>query len=101
VLATPEKRLDWQRFRRAACNHVNDILSDHIKDIPSIYRITTDMVDLFCCVEKYFGETANYAKGRGKLFFTFMNDNHPGAYLYPICRACGGARQDLSVEGAD
>jgi hypothetical protein len=29
-----------------------------------------------------------------------MNNNHTIAYLYPICRGCGGARQDLSVEGA-
>ena len=100
--------LCWQHLRNvwikaandAACAYVNEILFDNIKNLPSIYRITIDPVDLFRCIEKEFGENANYVKGHSKQFFQMMKNDHPGAYLYPICRALGGARQDLSVEGA-
>ena len=42
----------------------------------------------------------NYAKGKGSMFFNYMRFFHPTAYLYIITRACGGARQDVGVEGA-
>ena len=95
--------LCWQHLRNvwikaandAACAYVNEILFDNIKNLPSIYRITIDPVDLFRC-----RENANYVKGHSKQFFQMMKNDHPGAYLYPICCALGGARQDLSVEGA-
>ena len=34
------------------------------------------------------------------MFFDYMRRFHPTAYLYSITRACGGARQDVGVEGA-
>ena len=30
----------------------------------------------------------------------FMRTYHPNVYLFPMVRACGGARQDMSLEGA-
>ena len=39
-------------------------------------------------IEKYFGGTANYAKGKGSLFMDYMRRYHPTAYLYSISRAC-------------
>jgi hypothetical protein len=57
--------------------------------------------DLHRCTEKMFGLNANYAKGSGSEFFHWIQEYHPGAYLFvPIARACGGTRQDLCVEGA-
>jgi hypothetical protein len=57
--------------------------------------------DLHRCIEKMFGLNANnYAKGSGSEFFRWIEEYHPGAYLFPIARACGGTRQDLCVEGA-
>ena len=46
------------------------------------------------------GATANYPKGHGDELIWWMIDYHPGAVLFPTTRACGGARQDLCVEGA-
>jgi hypothetical protein len=51
-------------------------------------------------VEKEFGLNANYAKGHGSMFEKWMHTYHPTAYLFPIARACGGAQQDLGMEGA-
>jgi hypothetical protein len=56
--------------------------------------------DLHCCIKKMFGLIANYAKGNGSEIFRWLEEYHPGAYLFPIARACGGTRQDLCVEGA-
>jgi hypothetical protein len=55
-----------------------------------------DIEDLYHCVEKMFGLTANYAKGSGTEFGHWLREYHPGAYLFPIVRACGGTRQDCS-----
>ena len=75
-------------------------MEDDISKIPSIYRITTDIEALLCCIEKEFELNANYHKGHGPLFEKWMLTYHPVIYLYPITHACGGARQDLGVEGA-
>ena len=77
-----------------------DILADDLKELPAMYRVTLDADDLMRCVEKLFGLTANYAKGQGSEFETWMIKYHPGAYLHPIVRTCGGSCQDLCVKGA-
>ena len=77
-----------------------DILAEDLKELPAMYRVTLDADDLMRCVEKLFGLTANYAKGQGSEFETWMIKYHPGAYLHPIVHACGGSCQDLCVEGA-
>ena len=60
----------------------------------------TDIGNLICAIEKYFGETENYAKGKGYMFMDYMLRYHPTAYLYPVYQACGGSCQDIGVEGA-
>ena len=60
----------------------------------------TDIGNLICAIEKYFGGTANYAKGKVSMFMDYMCRYHPTAYLYPVSRACGGSRQDIGVEVA-
>ena len=79
---------------------MRDVLADDLKNLPDIYRIDLGIEDLFRCIEKVFGLEANYAKGQGAEFRTWFTENFPGEYLFPIIRACGGARQDLNVEGA-
>jgi hypothetical protein len=98
----------WQHLRNVWFNGVNislgkyisDVLEDDLKSLPPIFRVSIDVDDLFRCIEKKVGPTANYAKGDGALFLYWMKEYNPGAYLYPIARACGGTRQDLCVEGA-
>lgn len=75
-------------------------MADDLKSLPDIYRIDLAIDDAFCCVEKVFGLSANYAKGQGAQFQTWQIENFPGEYLYPIARTCGGTRQDLCMEGA-
>ena len=79
---------------------LRDVLSDDLSEIHYSIRVTTDVVMVLRAVEKYFGGTANYLKGKGSMFLDWMRRYHPGAYLYSIVRACGGTRQDIGAEGA-
>ena len=98
----------WQHLRNVWFGGVSKVLnasllnrlSDCLESLPSILRIDMNVEDLYRCVEKEFGQTANYNKGQGNRFGYWLHKYHPGAYLFPIARACGGARQDLCVEGA-
>ena len=80
--------------------HLSDVLDDDLDQIYFTLRVTTDVGDILHAVEKYFGITANYAKGKGSMFYDYMKRYHPNCYLYPMSRACGGSRQDIVVEGA-
>ena len=44
--------------------------------------------------------SANYAKGKGSLFFIWLRCYHKGAYVCAVSRACGGNRQGTGVEDA-
>jgi hypothetical protein len=98
----------WQHLRNvwfgAVSKQLNmtltDLLADDLAAIPSLYRITLEVEDLFRGCEKFFSGNANYAKGQGSQFTYWMSTNHPTAYLYPLAQACGGTHQDLCVEGA-
>ena len=62
--------------------------------------ITTNIINLLCDVERYFGDNANYSKGKGAEFMTWMNRYHPKADLYAESWACGVSRQDIGVKGS-
>ena len=49
-------------------------------------------------VDKEFSLSANYPKGHGELFRTWMQENHAGELLLHVERA-KGSRQDLCTEG--
>ncbi len=34
------------------------------------------------------------------MLYKCMCDTHPGAYVYPVTRLCGGNLQDIEIEGA-
>ena len=76
------------------------MLESDLCEIHSSLRVTIDVNNILMAVEKYFGGTANYRKGKGAEYIFWMMRYHPTAYLYPVSRACGGARQDLGVEGS-
>ena len=98
----------WQHLRNVWFGGASKVLnasllnrlSESLEALPSILRIDMNVEDLYRCVEKEFGQTANYSKGEGGRFGYWLQEYHQGAYLYPITRACGGTRQDLCVEGA-
>eukprot|EP00956_Cyclotella_meneghiniana_P001704 scaffold1864_cov60-Cyclotella_meneghiniana.AAC.3 len=96
----------WQHLRNvwfgavetALNNTLVNQLEESLASIPSMYRVDMDIVTFYRGVEKMVGGTANYAKGSGKEFEFYKGEFHPTIYLYPLTRACGGTRQDLSVE---
>ena len=59
----------------------------------------TDIGNLYRTIEKYFGGTEKYAKGKRSMFMDYMHRYHSTAYLYPVSRAFGGSLQEISVEG--
>ena len=77
-----------------------ELLEENIEEIQYSLRVTTGIGNLIFAIEKYFGGTANYSKGKGSMFMDYMRRYHPTSYLYPVYRAWGGSRQDIGVEGA-
>ena len=63
----------WQHLRNVWFGGVSKVLnaslvnrlSDCLESLPSILRIDMNVEDLYRCVEKEFGQTANYVKGQG------------------------------------
>ncbi len=76
------------------------VLGDDLEQISSILRVTTDVNALFRATEKYFGKTANYAKGKGNMWYHWLGTCHSTDYIFPFARACGGSRQDIATEAA-
>ena len=79
---------------------LHGVLECNLNQIHHTLRVSTNVEDLIRVIEKYFGVTANYAKGKGSMFMYYMNTFHPDAYLFHVARACGGTRQDIGTEGA-
>ena len=81
----------WQHLRNVWFNAVNiclgnfisDVLEDDLKSLPAIFRVSIDVDDLFRCIEKKFGLTANYTKGDGAEFKHWLQEYHHNIYLYP------------------
>ncbi len=98
----------WQHLRnvwigaivRALKNYLNKVLEDDLASIPAMYRVTIDPINLFCAMEKGFGEGANYPKGLAKIFFSYMDTYNPLVHLWPLSRALGGTRQDIATEAS-
>ena len=81
-------------------DHLKSWMESDLEEIHFSLRVTTDVMQLLRAVEKYFGGNANYPKGKGQEFMAWMRHKYRLSYLYPVCRACGGSRQDIGVEGA-
>eukprot|EP00956_Cyclotella_meneghiniana_P006325 scaffold8290_cov38-Cyclotella_meneghiniana.AAC.7 len=90
----------FDAINKDICDFISDFVEEDLKEIPSIYRVDIDSVDRIRSIEKLAGATANYPKGHGDELVWWMIHYHPGAVLFPTTQACGGARQDLCVEGA-
>ncbi len=81
-------------------SHSDEVLQDNLSEIHPILQVTTDLSNIFRAIEKFFGETANYAKGLGSMYYDYMHTYNPKAHHYQIARALGGTRQDVGSEGA-
>jgi len=78
---------------------LNQLLRVSLDEIDPRLRVSTSCSALFRAGWKEFCLNANYAKGHGALFGSFMKEKHPGALLLHVERA-SGSRQDLCTEGA-
>ena len=58
--------------------HLTDTLAEDLENIPTIYRVSTEISALMISTEKYFGTQANYVKGKGSMFLWWMRTTHPG-----------------------
>ena len=74
-------------------------MADDLNLIDYRYRVSTKFDVVLRAIDKEFSLPANYPKGHGVMFKTWMDFNHPGALLLPVEHA-SGSRQDLAVEGA-
>ncbi len=80
-------------------SHLNKILQNDLNVIHPILRVTTNPNSIFCAIDKFFGETANYAKGSESMYYDYMCTYNPNAHHYQITHALGGTRQDVGSEG--
>ena len=71
---------------------------DDLDDIPFIYRVTFDLMNIHRCIDKECNETAHYFKGHGVERTHWLDQNHPGLLSFPITRTLGGDRQDVVFE---
>ena len=53
-------------------DNLKDMLDSDLEEIHFTLRITTDVNNLLRAIEKYFGATANYGKGKGSMFMEYM-----------------------------
>ena len=84
---------------KSTTNFLNDLLADSLEVIDPQLRVSTGMEGILRACDKEFSLCANYPKGHGELFGTWIKENHPGALLLHVERTAG-SRQDLVVEGA-
>ena len=82
------------------CASLVELLLEDLEEINYSLRVMTEIGNLLHTIEKYFGETAKYAKVKGSMFMYYMFRCHPTAYLYPVYQSCVVSRQDISIEGA-
>ena len=64
--------------------HLAELLEEYLEEIHYSLLVTTDIGNLLFAIEKYFGGTANNAKGNLSMFMDYMRRYHPISYLYPI-----------------
>jgi hypothetical protein len=81
-------------------SHLGEVLQNDLNEIHPILRVTTDPNAIFQAIEKVFGETANYAKESGSMYYDYMRTYNPKLHHYQITCALGGTRQDIGSEGA-
>jgi hypothetical protein len=81
-------------------SHLGKVLQNDLNEIHPILRVTTDPNAIFWAIEKFVGETANYTKGSGSMYYDYMRTYNSKLHYYQIMRALGGTRQDIGSEGA-
>ena len=87
------------RVAKAVNKYMTEFLNESLDDISSFLRVSPDLDHVICAFHKEFSLTANYPKGRGKQFLTWMMKCCPKGFLIHAKRATG-SRQDIITMGA-
>ena len=75
---------------------LNNLLKDSLDEIDSRLRVTHGMEGILRACDKKYSFCANYPKGHGELFNTWMEEHHHRALLLHVERTTG-SRNDLIV----
>ena len=78
---------------------VRDELRDHLSNFDGHSRVSPDISQLLRGVFKEFHQGGEYAKGKGRDYHAWLEDNYPDIFYINEARAQGG-RQDLDYEAA-
>ena len=79
--------------------HLGALLEDKLTDISPILRVSANIESLLISFDKEFNLCANYPKGHGQFFRTWLKENHPDFYLLHV-ETMKGNRMDGATQGA-
>ena len=65
----------------AITKFMNEFLDDSLKNIFSFLRVSPDLANIICAFHKEFSLDANYPKGCGKKFCSWVIKNYPLEYI--------------------
>ena len=82
-----------------ATESLKDELRDSLSEFTSFDRMSTDINDLIRAVFKELHAGGEYAKGKGREFWAWVEKHHPSAMVLPF-ECTNGSRQDISFDGA-
>ena len=74
----------------------SEFLKDCLDEISPILRVSTSLDAVLIAFDKEFSLCANYPKGHGELFLTWLRTKYPNELLFHVERS-GGGRQDLAL----
>ncbi len=81
----------------AGSNHLSskltELLCDDLSIIPPHLCVTCNISHILRACDKEFGFTANYAKGHGSMFHSWLLTFRPGSLFVPVVRVLNGNRQ--------
>lgn len=74
----------------------SEFLKDSLDEISPVLRVSTSLEAVLIAFDKEFSLCANYPKGHGELFLTWLRMKYPNELLFHVERS-GGGRQDLAL----
>ena len=83
----------------AVNKYMLEFLEESLDDISSFLRVSPDLAQVIRAFHKEFSLTANYPKGHGEKFKSWMQKRYPKEFLMHAERATG-SRQDIITMGA-
>ena len=89
--------INW--VAKSVNKYMTEFFNESLHDISSYLRVSPDLAHVICAFHKEFSLMANYPKGHGEQFRTWMMKRYPNEFLMHAKRATG-RRQDIIAMGA-